>query len=203
MDLRFRQTYTNEFYQTEFLTRETFWNLYNPGCTEHFILHNLRQSDAYIKQLDLVVLQEDNIVGHIISTRAKVVDNEGTSHEALCVGPFAIDSKFQSKGIGTQLMNYLIKESKKLGFKGIVLFGNPHYYSRFGFKNAKEYHIATKDGMNFDAFMVLELQEKGLTHAQGKFFEDKAFEVDEDQLIIFDKQFPSKVKGEPKININI
>ncbi len=201
MNINIRKVNNNEFYKTEFLTRETFWNLYNPGCTEHLMLSNLRNSNTYIEELDLVALTDGKIIGHIIATKAKVVGDIKQEHEVLYVGPFSVDSEFQNKGIGTQLFKQAIEEAKKMGFRGMILFGNPTYYHRFGFKNAQEYKITTKDGLNFDPFMALELQENGLENVQGKFFEDKAVEINQDQLRKFEKQFPVKEKAEPKIKI--
>lgn len=76
----------------------------------------------------------------------------------------------------------------------IVLFGNPPYYCRFGFKNAKEYNIQTSEGQNFDAFMVLDLSHDGLRNIYGKFFEDKAFQIDEQDLEQYELNFPYKEK---------
>ncbi len=203
MKLHIRKTNNTEFYKTEYLTRETFWNLYNPGCTEHLMLHNFRQSNAYVEQLDLVVLHESKIIGHIISTKAKVINDGNIEHEILHVGPFSIDFMFQNKSIGTQLLNYSIEEAKKIGFNGMILFGTPGYYHRFGFKNAKEYKITTKEGVNFEPFMALELKKNGLANVQGKFFVDKSAKVNKDQLCKFEKRFPAKEKSKPQIKIHI
>jgi len=203
MELIIRKTNNTEFFTTENLTRETFWNLYQSGCTEHFMIYNFRKSKAWVKQLDIIALINDKIVGHIISTKAKVIDENNTEHEVLHVGPFSVEAELQSKGIGTQLLNHSILEAKKLGFKGMILFGNPDYYSRFGFKNAKEFNITTKEGMNFDPFMALELQENGLAAIQGKFYLDESAEINEQELLEFEEQFPAKEKGEPKIKINV
>lgn len=202
MELTIRKTNRNEFYQTENLTREAFWNLYQSGSSEHLVLHNLRKSKNYVAELDLVIKNGGQILGHIILSKAKVV-NDNKEHEVLCVGPFAVLNEFQNKGIGSKLIYYSIEEAKKLGFKGMILFGNPAYYQRFGFKNAKEYGISTKDGKNFDPFMALEIRENGLANIQGRFFDDEAFEINEDELGEFEKHFPEKEKGEPKVKIQI
>ena len=201
MELIIRKTNQDEFYQTENLTRETFWNLYQSGCTEHFLLHNFRKSKAWIEELDVVALYKGKIVGHIILTKAKVIDNVNSVHEVLHVGPFSVDQILQNKGIGTRLLTYSIEKAKELGYKGMILFGNPGYYPRFGFKNAEEFNITTKDGMNFDPFMALELREKGLSDVQGKSFLDDSAEFNEQELARYEEQFPSKKKGEPKIRI--
>lgn len=201
MELIIEKVAKNQFYQTENLTRETFWNLYNPGCAEHLILHQLRKSKSYIKDLDLIVIYNGEIIGHIISTKARVIDQQYKEHEVLCAGPFSVLPTLQNKGIGTKLMKYSISKAKKLGFKGMILFGNPDYYHRFGFKNAREYEVTTKDDQNFEPFMALELKTNGLANVKGRFFEDEAFSVDEEKLNEFEKQFPAKEKGNPKINI--
>jgi predicted N-acetyltransferase YhbS len=202
MELIIRKTNRNEFHQTENLTRETFWNLFNPGCNEHLVLHNLRKSNNYIERLDIVAIKNNEIIGHIISTKAKVVDSRNKEREVLCVGPISVLPSLQNNGIGTNLLNYLISEAKKMGFKGMILFGDPDYYHRFNFINAKNYEITTKDNQKFEPFMALELSENGLDNVKGRFFEDESFTIKENELIEFEKKFPVKKKGKAKINIH-
>lgn len=194
MNLLIKQTSREDFSITENITREAFWNVYKPGCSEHLVLHNLRKSQSYIKELDLVAFYNNQIVGHIISTKAKVVDSLNKEYEVLCVGPLSVLPDFQKKGIGGKLMKESIKIAKRLGFRGMILFGNPDYYHRFGFKNAKEFGITTKDYQNFDPFMTLELFENSLIDVGGRFIEDESFNVNEDELNEFEKQFPYKEK---------
>lgn len=194
METLIQLTMKKDFPQTEFLTREAFWNVYRPGCVEHLILHNLRNSNSYINELDLVALCENEIIGHMITTKAKVADLQNNENDVLCAGPLSVIPTLQNKGIGSMLMNYSIQIAVQLGFSGMILFGNPDYYQRFGFKNAKEYGITTKDELNFDPFMALELQPNGLARVKGRFFEDTAFEILPDELTEFEKQFPNKEK---------
>lgn len=119
---------------------------------------------------------------------------QNNEHEVLCVGPLSVLPEFQKKGIGSKLMNEAISESKNAGYCGMILFGYPEYYHRFGFKNAQEYGITTKDGENFEPFMALELLPKGFEDVTGKFFEDDVFVTQPDELIEFEKQFPHKEK---------
>lgn len=193
MKIVIRKATERDFRITENITRETFWNLYKPGCDEHLVLNKLRKSNNYIAELDLVAVFEDEIIGHIISSRAKVL-NGMLENEILCVGPLSVLPRFQKSGIGSMLMNESIQKAKELGYSGMILFGNPEYYHRFGFVNAEEYRITTKDYQNFEPFMALEIQDQGLTDVNGRFFEDKSFTTDETELIEFEKQFPYKEK---------
>jgi len=194
MKIFIQRTTQKDFEITENITREAFWNLYKPGCNEHLVLNKLRNSISYIVELDLVAIFEKEIIGHIISTKARIVDSRNNEHEILCVGPLSVCSVFQKRGIGSDLLNESIKVAKELGYLSMILFGNPEYYHRFGFRNAQEYNITTKDGLNFEPFMALEVQEKGLTNVNGKFFEDESFSIDEAELFEFEKQFPFKEK---------
>lgn len=203
MTAKIRRTSANEFGITENITREAFWNLFKPGCDEHLVLHQLRESRSYVGELDLVAVLNNHIVGHIISTKAIVVDPSGIESEVLCVGPVSVLPDFQGQGIGSGLIRESIRIAREMSYTGMVLFGNPEYYHRFGFLNAVEYGITTKDGQNFEPFMVLELRPEALAMVKGRFFEDKAFETGEDDLNRFEKQFPQKEKGNPRIIIPI
>ena len=194
MQITIRKTETDEFFQTENITRETFWNLYKPGCNEHLVLHQLRNSKSYICGFDLVAVLNNKIVGHIISSKARVVDSFENKHTVLCVGPLSVLPDYQSKGIGSQLLNSSITIARNLKYKGLILFGNPDYYHRFGFKNAAVYGISTKEGQNFEPFMALETQKNSLENITGRFYEDEAFSVDEVELTEFEKKFPFKKK---------
>lgn len=194
MEIIIHRATKNDFLITENITREAFWNIYRPGCVEHLILHNLRNSKSYIKELDLVAFVENKITGHILSSKAKIVDISGNEHEILCVGPLSVLPDFQKKRIGSMLLKHSIETAKELGFSGMILFGNPDFYHPFGFRNAQEYGITTKEDQNFEAFMALELQKNGLDTIKGRFFEDNAFEMNPDELVEFEKNFDYKEK---------
>ncbi|MGD9778963.1 GNAT family N-acetyltransferase [Methanomethylovorans sp.] len=194
MHISIRQEVEKDFNDVEYLTREAFWDLYKPGCDEHLVLHKIRKVSAFVKELDLIACDNDVIVGNIIYSRAKVVNDENKEFEVLCMGPIAVLPSYQDQGIGSLLMEHSIEKARQLGYKGIVIFGNPDYYHRFGFVDAKEYNIQTSWGDNLDAFMVLELYEDSLRGISGKFFEDEVFKIDNDELEYFEKQFPYKEK---------
>lgn len=194
MNLIIKQSGEKDFYPTENLTREAFWNIYKPGCDEHLVLHNIRKSSSYIPELDLVAFFKNEIVGHIISTKARVIDSLDVEHEVLCAGPLSVLPSLKKQGIGAKLMEASISEAERMRYAAMILFGAPDYYHRFGFRNAAEYGITTKDYQNFDAFMALELQPDALAEVQGRFLEDNAYVIDSKELEEFEKQFPYKEK---------
>ena len=163
MEIKIRQSKEIDYKETENLTRDSFWDLYKPGCDEHYVLHKIRKSKCYISELDLIIIDGEKIIGHIICTKAKVVNSLNNEYIVLCVGPFSIMNEYQRKGYGSNQMDYCIEKSKELGYSAMILFGNPEYYHRFGFRNAIEYGICTKEWMIFEPFMFKEFQRVGLT----------------------------------------
>lgn len=194
MNIKIRLENKDDFREVENLTREAFWDVYKPGCDEHLVLHNLRNSSSFIKELDFVAVIDGKIVGNIVYSKASVTDDKNICHEVLVMGPLCVAPSLQKKGIGTKLIDHSLTKAKEMGFKGVILFGNPAYYSRFGFENAKKYNIQTSDGKNFDPFMALELSKNSLQGVCGRLHADPVFEVDKNELEDFDKQFPPKEK---------
>lgn len=196
MNISIRLENQNDFRNVENMTREAFWNVYRPGCVEHFITHKIRNVSGFIQELDFVACDGDIVVGNIIYSKAKVVNENNEEFEVLCMGPLAVLPPYQGKGIGTLLMEHSIKAVRALSFNAIFIFGSPNFYHRFGFKNAKEYNIQTSWGANLEAFMALELYVGSLKGISGKYYEDSVFEIDMDneELNAFDRQFPYKEK---------
>lgn len=189
-----RPEHPNDYRIIEELTRDAFWDLYKPGCDEHLVVHKMRKVPAFVKELDLVACDGDTIVGYIMYSKAKVVNDNNEEFEVLCMGPLAVAPDHQKQGIWSLLMNESAKQAKTLGYKGVIIFWNPDYYHRFGFVDAKTYGITTPDGQNFDAFMALELYPESLKWISGKFFADPVFETDPQELEAFEKGFPEREK---------
>ncbi|WP_321417527.1 N-acetyltransferase [uncultured Methanomethylovorans sp.] len=194
MNISIRLEEENDFKNVEYMTREAFWDLYKPGCDEHLIVHKIRKVPAFVKELDFIAYEKDRIVGNIIYSRAKVVNEENKEFEVLCMGPFAVLPSDQKKGIGSLLLKHSIEKARQLGYKAIIIFGNPDYYQRFGFRNAEKYKIQTSWGENLDAFMALELYNGSLIGISGKFYEDEVFKTEKEELEDFERNFPYKEK---------
>ncbi|MFZ5450597.1 MAG: GNAT family N-acetyltransferase [Thermodesulfobacteriota bacterium] len=194
MNISIRLEEPNDYRNVEYLTREAFWNVYKPGCDEHLLVHKIRKVPAFVKELSFVACEDDKIVGNIIYSKAKISNDENNEFEVLCMGPIGVLPSYQRQGIGSLLMNHSIDKAKQLGHKAVIIFGNPNYYHRFGFRNAEKYRIQTSWGENFEEFMALELGDGGLHGISGKFYEDRVFKIENDELEIFEKEFPPKEK---------
>ncbi|AWI05682.1 GNAT family N-acetyltransferase [Clostridium drakei] len=194
MNISIRLENENDFKNVENMIREAFWDLYRPGCVEHLIVHEIRKANSFIQELDFVACNEEEVIGNIIYSKAKVINDNNEEFQVLCMGPLGVLPSYQGKGIGSLIMKYSINAARTLGYKAIVIFGNHNYYHRFGFENAEKYNIQTAWGANIEAFMVLELYKDSLKGISGKYYEDSVFEVDDEELNLFEKQFPYKEK---------
>jgi len=193
MDITLRLETSADYHETEDLTREAFWDLFRPGCVEHWLLHQLRQSPAFIPELDYVACDGNRIVGNIVYSKAVVRDG-AEEHPVLCMGPLSVLPAYQKQGVGSRLMETTLKKARALGHAAVVIYGHPDYYHRFGFRDAREYNIQTPDGQNFDAFMALALNPLAVQTVRGRFYEDAAFHVDEQAVEEFDRRFSPKDK---------
>jgi predicted N-acetyltransferase YhbS len=194
MPITIRLEEPSDFGFVENMTREAFWDLYKPGCDEHLVVHKLRNTPAFIKELSFVACDKDEIVGNIIYSRAKVVNEENEEFEVLCMGPISVLPSCQKQGIGSLLMHHSIEKAKQMGYKAVIIWGNPGYYHRFGFTDASNFGIQPAIGESCNAFMALELYKGSLNTISGKFHEDPVFKIEEEELEAFEKQFPYKEK---------
>jgi len=182
-----------DYNSVENLTREAFWNVYKPGCDEHLLVHNMRKTKEFIKPLDYVAIYNDEIIGNIVYAKAKII-GKNKDYDVLTFGPVSVLPMYQKKGIGKKIIKHTITRAKEMGFNAIIIYGNPEYYKRFGFKNTKEYKITNMEGNYNDALMALELYPNSLENIHGKFFEGETYKIDKKELEIFDKNFLYKEK---------
>jgi predicted N-acetyltransferase YhbS len=195
-ELIIRNERESDYRTVEEMVREAFWNLYIPGCHEHFVLHNLRNSSDFIPELDFVAEKEGQIVGQIVYSRGVIKYIRGTEKEVISFGPVSVVPAFQKQGIGSALITHTINLARGMGFPAICIYGDPRYYSRFGFRCAEKYEIKTADDKFAVALQVLELQHGALINIPGRFIESAAFEVDENEFAQYDATFPFKEKAE-------
>lgn len=194
MELVIRQEVEKDYRIVEELTREAFWNLHVPGCSEHFVLHNIRKCPAFIPDIDLVAEFEGKIIGHIVYTRSIIIDESNNQYGVITFGPVSVLPSFQKQGVGSALIRYSLEKARNLGYTAVCIYGDPRYYSRFGFRCAEKFDIRTADGKFAVALLALELFDGALHKVKGRFYEDQAFEVNQAEFAVFEKTFYHKEK---------
>lgn len=194
MTLEIRPEREDERGAVEALTREAFWDLYVPGASEHYILHVLRQSRAFVPELNRVAVLDGRVVGHIVYTRSAVRDESETAHEVVTFGPLSVLPALQGRGIGSALILHTQKLAAGMGFRATVIYGHPEYYGRFGFVCGKQYGIRAGDGRFLKALLVREHHKGALRNVSGSFHEDAGFNVDPAEVEAFDARFPFREK---------
>ena len=193
-NIKLRLEKPSDYKKVENLTREAFWNVHVPGCNEHYLIHIMRNEDSFIKELDIVAEADGEIVGNIVYTKAKILGDDGNSYNVICFGPISVLPEFQGMGIGGMLIEHTKKIAKQLGYGGILIYGDPEYYSRYNFVEAKTYGIGTPDNMYAVPLQACELYSGALQNCQGQFYEDEIYEIDEAKAIEFDNSFEKKEK---------
>ncbi|MCL1935731.1 MAG: GNAT family N-acetyltransferase [Defluviitaleaceae bacterium] len=194
--MNIRQETPIDYKEVNNLHREAFYNVYKPGCDEHYLMHILRDSDSFIKELSFVYEKDNKIVGHIAFSKAIITDENNNQIEVACIGPIGVLPDYQNRGIGTALIKHGKNSAKEMGYIAILLYGDPLYYSKCGFQQAYKYRITTKDGNFSNALQVLILNPPKTSKIKGRFSENNLFTVDEKKSAEFDKNYPPKEKLE-------
>jgi len=185
-----------DYRAVENLTREAFWNHHVPGCDEHYLAHVLRESGCFLPELDFVAECDGALVGNIMYTRANVLCDSGETLPVLSFGPLSVLPSWQGKGVGSALVNHSLKKAAELGYNAVLIYGDPAFYSRLGFRSAESFGIGTMYDTYADALQALEMVADALREKAGRFAEDHAYEVDEAASAEFDQTFPPKEKLE-------
>jgi len=184
-----RNERTEDYRIVEELTKIAFWNLNIPGCDEHYLAHIMRSHSDFISELDLVIEENNCIIGNVMYVKSKLIDEKGNEKKILTFGPLSISPEYQRHGYGKQLLEYSFHKAVKLGFDTIVIFGNPENYVSRGFKNCKKYNV----GIDIDVFpvplLVKELKEGVLQGKSWIFKESSAYEFGKKEAEKFDKTF--------------
>ncbi|MPN07988.1 hypothetical protein SDC9_155264 [bioreactor metagenome] len=174
-------------YQTvEDITRKAFWNLYVPGCDEHYLVHVMRSHEDFIPELALVIELDDQIIGNIMYTKATLIDETGGEKKILTFGPVCVLPEHQRKGYGKLLMEHSFAQAVALGYDVIVIFGNPDNYVGRGFKSCKRYNVCMENGIFPSAMLVKELKPDALDGRQWIYRESPVMAIDKQAAARFD-----------------
>lgn len=186
-----------EYREVESLVRESFWNIYRPGCLEHYVLHKLRDDKDFIRELDFVMEKDNVIIGQVAFMKAKIETDEGNDIQVLTIGPICISIEFQRKGYGKILLDYSLLKAKELGYNAIFLEGDIIFYEKIGFDYAKKYNIryhGLDENEDTAFFLCKELIPGCLNSIKGEYSTPIGYFVDEKEVEDFDKEFPYKEK---------
>lgn len=195
-DIEIRMETPEDFYQVELMTQHAFWNKFRPGCDEHYLVHKVRKDKDYLPELSRIAVKHGDVIGTIMYFKAKIVDGDNT-HEVLTFGPLCVEPKWQGLGVGELLVKESIELARAKGYKGIVIFGEPDYYPRLGFKTCDHFNITTSDGKNFDAFMCYELEKGSMSDIKGKYYySENLSDLPKEEVEKYNLKFPKL----PKLN---
>ena len=175
-----------DYQRVEEITRRAFYNLYVPGCNEHYLAHVMRSHKDFVPELDLVIELDNQIIGNIMYTKAKLVDEAGAEKEILTFGPVCILPEYQRMGYGKMLMEHSFEKAVALGYDLIVIFGNPDNYVSRGFKSCKKYNVCMENGTFPSPMMVKELKPDALDGRKWVYYESPVMNIDEEAAARFD-----------------
>ena len=186
-----------DYRTVENLIRESFWNVYRPGCSEHYVIHVLRSEPAFVKELDFVMEQGGRIIGQNIFMETIIEADDGKIIPVLTMGPICVANDLKRQGYGKALLNYSLDKAAALGFGAVLFEGNIDFYGKSGFDYASKfgirYHDLPKDA-DSSFFLCKELKEGYLDGISGVYQTPQGYYVNDADVEEFDKQFPHMEK---------
>ena len=174
----------------EALTRRAFYNLYVPGCVEHYLVHIMREHQDFIPELDFVLEENGRIIGNIMYTRAKLVDEAGREKEILTFGPVCVEPEYQRRGDGKALMEHSFARAAELGHDAIVIFGSPANYVSRGFQSCKKFQVSPEGGRYPAAMLVKELIPGALAGRRWIYHDSPVMAISEEEALRYDNTLP-------------
>lgn len=186
-----------EYREVENLVRESFWNVYRPGCLEHYVLNQLRNDEDFVKELDFVMELDGKIIGQNIFMKVNIDTDDGQKLPIMTMGPICIAPDLKRMGYGKILLDYSLEKAKELGCGAVCFEGNIDFYGKSGFTFASEYGIryhGLPDGEDASFFLCKELIPGYLDGITGEYSTPSGYFVDENDAEEFDKEFPPKKK---------
>ena len=196
-DYKIRLERNEEYREVENLVREAFWNVYRPGCLEHYVLNQLRNDPAFVKELDFVMEKSDKIIGQNMFMEAVIKVDNSKEILILTMGPICVTPELKRKGYGKILLDYSLEKATELGYGAVCFEGNIEFYGNSGFTFAREYGIryhGLPDGEDDSFFLCKELIPGYLNGISGEYTTPQGYFVDENEAEEFDKEFAYKEK---------
>ncbi len=187
----------NEYREVENLTREAFWNVYCPGCKEHYVLHCYRDDPAFVPELDFVMELNGKLIGQVIYVRSEILCEDGRSLPIMTFGPISIAPTYKRQGYGKILLDYSMEKAQELGAGALAITGNIDFYGKSGFVPAKTKSVRYADDPDADYFLIRELIPGFLDGVCGTYHDPQGYFVcdqNPDAFAAFEATFPPKQK---------
>lgn len=188
---------SDDYYEVENLTREAFWNVYRPGCLEHYVLHRYRTRPDFIPELSLCLTADGKIIAHVMYAHSEIHADDGRIVPIMTFGPISVDPDFQRQGYGTILLQHSMEKAKELGARALAITGNINFYSKSGFV------VASSKGIHYYAeprektvpyFLIKELEIGFLNGVTGTYADPDGYDCEGIDIDAFDTKFPPKEK---------
>lgn len=195
MNISIRNEGEQDYRQVEELTREAFWNLYVPGCTEHYLVHTMRTHPDFLPALDFVAVVEGTIVGNIMYTRSSLRDDVNNRLDTLTFGPVSVLPEYQRRGVGSALIRHSIHAARDHHEKAIIIEGHPHNYCKHGFKSCKDFTISDSEGTYPYGLLVLELEQNLFAGTPWSYVASEVYAIDDKAAEAYDQLFAWKPKA--------
>lgn len=192
-----RRETPDDYRAVENLTRESFWNVYCPGCLEHYVLHCFRTDPAFVPELDLVMTLDEARIGQVIYVRAKIDCDDGRELPIMTFGPICIAPPFKRQGYGKRLLDDSIERAKAMGVGALAIAGNIDFYGKSGFVPAKTKGVRYADDPEAEYFLIKELIPGFLDGVSGTYKDPEGYLVckkNPDAFEAYEATFPPKQK---------
>ena len=196
-NLTIRNEKKEDHRKVENLIRESFWNVYRPGCLEHYVIHKLRDDNAFIPELNFVMELDGRLIGQNMFMKANIKSDDGRDIPIMTMGPICITPELKRKGYGKFLLDYSLEKAKEYGCKAVCFEGNIDFYGKSGFTFAANFGIryhGLPEGEDASFFLCKELEKGYLDGITGEYATPRGYFVNEDEVEEFDKNFPPKEK---------
>ena len=196
-DCTIRLERKEEYRAVEELVREAFWNVYRPGCSEHYVIHVLRDDPAFVKELDLVMEQDGDLIGQNMFMKTIIEADDGRIIPVLTMGPIGFTPELKRKGYGKALLDYSLEKAAEMGFGAVLFEGNIGFYGKSGFDYASKFGIRYHDlpeDADSSFFLCKELIPGYLDGITGVYQTPQGYYVKDEEVEAFDRGFPPKKK---------
>ena len=196
-DYTIRLENSEDYREVENLVRESFWNVYKPGCSEHYVIHVLRDDPAFVKELDFVMEKDGRLIGQNMFMRTVIEADDGSTVDVLTMGPIGITPELKRRGYGKALLDFSLEKAAELGYGAVLFEGNIGFYGKSGFDYASRFGIRYHDlpeDADSSFFLCKELVPGYLDGITGVYQTPQGYYVKDEDVEEFDKDFPVKEK---------